>query len=136
MRGERKKLLPEALLESPEVGALPSEGGAVDFAQRGEPLAVMLPEVAKDPFVGIDAEELSNDLDGEDLRVGKFGQGTTPSEASVFDPVIDEAEDADDEGAKIHRTRPPSFRSVWAPPSVRRSPLLFNRSEKLAHGVI
>jgi hypothetical protein len=79
----------------------------MDQAQRGEPLAVMFSEVAKDSLIGVHAEELSDDLYGEDLHVRKFGQGTTRSEASVFDPVVDETEDGHDEGAKIHRKRPP-----------------------------
>lgn len=74
-----------------------------------EPLALMLPEVANG-LVGIYAEELSDDLDGEDFGVGKLGQETTRAEGSFFDSVIDEAEDADDEGAKIRRKRPPSLR--------------------------
>ena len=135
MDSEREKLLPEALLYLPEVRSLPGEGGAMHFAQSGEPLAVVTPEVTKDPLVGVEPQELAYDLDGEDFRVRKLGQRTTCSEGSVFDPVVDEAEDRDDEGVKIRRKRPPSLRLVWAPPSVGRSRLLFNRSEKLAHRV-
>src|SRR5215210_733830 len=133
--GEAEKLLPEALLDLPKVGCLPGKGGAMHFCEGGKPLAVMTPEVPKDPLVGVYPQELAYDLDGEDFCVRKFGQGATRSEGSVFDAVVDEAEDRDDEGVKIHRKRPPSLRLVWAPPSVGRSPLLFNRSEKLAHGV-
>lgn len=107
----------------------------MQFAQSGEPLAVMVSEVTKDRFVRVHTKELTYYFDGEDLRVRKFGQGTTRSEGPVFDSAVDEAEDGDYEGAKIHRKRPPWLRMVWAPPSVGRSPSLFNRSEKLAHGV-
>ena len=53
------------------------------FAEGGEPLAVMTPEVTKDPVVGVDAEELPDDLDGEDFCVRKFGQWTTRPEGST-----------------------------------------------------
>ena len=49
------------------------------FAEGGEPLAVMTPEVTKDRFVSVHTKELTYYLDGEDLRVRKFGQGTTRS---------------------------------------------------------
>jgi hypothetical protein len=34
VRSERKELLPEELLDPPEVGRLPREGGAVNLALR------------------------------------------------------------------------------------------------------
>ena len=135
VRSEDEELLPEALLDLPEVGTLSEEGGAVEFAYSGEPLAIMTPEVTKDRLVGAQTQELTDDLDGEDFCVGKFGQGSTCSKGPVLDSVVYEAEDGDDEGAKIHGKRPPSLRLVWAPSSVGRSPSLFNRSQKLAHGV-
>jgi hypothetical protein len=121
MGSERKKLLPEVFLYLPEVGRLPGEGGAMHFGEGGEPLSVMTPEVTKDRLVGVETEELADDLDGEHFCVRELGQRTSCSEVSAFDSVIDEAEDANDEGVKIHGKRPPSLRLVWAPPSVRRS---------------
>jgi hypothetical protein len=53
VRGPSEELLPEALLDLPEVGRLPSEGGAMDLAERGEPLGVVPPEVAADGLVGV-----------------------------------------------------------------------------------
>jgi hypothetical protein len=91
--GEREHLLPEVFLDLPEVGALSGEGGAVDFTQGWEALGVMTPEVTKDRLVGVEPQELSDDLDGEDLCVRKFGQWTTRSEVSSFDSTVDEAED-------------------------------------------
>ena len=109
MRSRREEPLLNALLHLPEVGAVSGKGGAVALAQEGgEPLALMLPEVVKDRLVGVEPRELSDDLDGEDLRVRKFRQWTTRSEMSVFGSVVDEAEDGDDEGAKVHWKRPPS----------------------------
>lgn len=68
-----QQLLPEALFDLPQVGCLAGEGDAVDFTQSGEPLAVMTPEVAKDRLIGVHAEELTDDLDGENLSIRKFG---------------------------------------------------------------
>ncbi|HLL57721.1 MAG TPA: hypothetical protein VK359_07340 [Rubrobacteraceae bacterium] len=44
-------------------------------AQDGEPFTVMFPEVTEDRLVGVEAEELSDDLDGENLRVESLGAG-------------------------------------------------------------
>jgi hypothetical protein len=60
-------------------------------------------------LIGVDAEELSDDLEGEDLSVGKLRSGTALADAAPLESVIDEAEDSDDEGAKIHQ-RPPYAR--------------------------
>jgi|SRR5215207_6556553 len=99
----------------------------------------MLPEVAKDSLVGVHAEELSDELDGDDLRVGELRSGTTLADATSLEPVVHEAEDGHDEGAKIHERSPPLRRSlrrsVWLLPSVGRSSLWFKLSRKLAHGV-
>jgi hypothetical protein len=109
----------------------------MDFAQGREPLATLvMAEVAVDSLVGVDAEELAYDLDGEDLGVGELGCGSTASDAPSFELVIHEAEDGNDKAAKIHE-RKTSFYSRWigAPPSVGRSSMLFKSSEKLAHRV-
>jgi hypothetical protein len=133
---EREKLLPEALLYFPEVGCLPSEGSPVHLAESRKPFSVVTTEEEVDALVGVDTEELAYDLDSEDLGIGEFRGGTALADTTPFEPVVHETEDGNDEGAKIHRKRPPSLRLVWAPPSVGRSPLLFNLcSEKLAHGV-
>lgn len=72
------------------------EGGAVDFAQGEEPLAVTLPEVTKDRLVGVHAEE----LDGQDLRVGELRDRTVLSNTPSFELIVNQAEDGDDEVAK------------------------------------
>lgn len=61
----------------------------MDFAQGGEPLAVMLPEVAKDRLVGVHAEELSEELDGEDLGVGELGNWAALANTATLEPVVD-----------------------------------------------
>jgi len=79
----------------------------MDFAQSGEPFTIVPSEEEVDGLVGVEPEELSYDLDGEDLGIGELGGWSAPSDAAFLESVVDEAEDADDEGAKIHRKRPP-----------------------------
>ena len=55
-----------------------------------------------DGLVGVEAEELACDLDGEDLGVRELRGGTTLAETPSFEPVVYQAEDANDEGAEIH----------------------------------
>ncbi len=135
VRGAAKQILPEVFLDLPEVGRLPGKGSAVHLGEGRKPFSVVAPKEEIDGLVGVDAEELADDLYGEDLGVGELWGRSAASDAPLLEAVVDEAQDRDDEGVKIHRKRPPSLRLVWAPPSVGRSPLLFNRSEKLAHGV-
>ncbi len=104
--------------------------------QVREEVGVMAPEVGKDLRVFVESQELSDDLDGEDLRVAQRGGRSALSEISeVSDAVVDETEDGNDEGARIHERRPPLRWLVWALPSVGRSSLWFKPSMKLAHGV-
>jgi hypothetical protein len=88
-----------------------------------------------DVFVGVEAEELPDDFHGEDLRIGELRGGSTASDAPPLEPIIDEAEDGDDEGAKIQEKTSVLFGAVRPTPSVGRSSLLLKPSEKLAHGV-
>jgi hypothetical protein len=53
------------------------------------------------------AEELSDDLYGEDLGIGELWGRPAPSDALSLEPVIDEAQDGNDESAKIRGRRPP-----------------------------
>lgn len=57
----------EALFGLPKVGRLASEGGAMYLAKCREPLAVVPSEVAVECLVGVEPQELADDLDGEDL---------------------------------------------------------------------
>src|SRR5215207_3049619 len=123
VRCECKEILPEALLDLPEVGRLAAESGPMHLAKGGKPLCVVTAEEEVDVLVGVYPKELSNDLDGKHLGVGELGCGSAPSEASQpFELVVYKAEDRDDEGAKIHRKGPPSlWQLVWVPPSVGKS---------------
>jgi hypothetical protein len=89
------------------------------------------PEVGEEVLLGVESQELAYDLDGQDLRVGELRLRTALAQLGFsFEPVVDEAENGDDEDAKIHERRPPSLRLVWSLPSVRRSRSLFNPSRK------
>ncbi len=93
----------------------------MDFAECGEPLAVVPSEVAVDGLVGVEAEELAYDLDGEDLRVGEFRGGAALTQGSSdFEPVVYEAEDGHDEGAKIHESGDLLFAAVGLGATERR----------------
>ncbi len=123
MGGEREELLPKALLDLPEVGRLPGEGGAVDLAEGREPFAVVAAEEEVDALVGVEAEELTDDLHGQHFGVGELGGGSAASGAPPLEVVVHEAEDGHDEGAKIHEKTSFALRSVWSLPSVGRSSL-------------
>jgi hypothetical protein len=133
-----QELLPEVLFDLPEVGCLPGEGGAMHPQEVREVVSVVTPEVGKELRLFIESQKLADDLDGDDFRVAERWGGSACSEApEVSDVVVDEAEDGDDEGVKIHESGDLllAWAEVWAPPSVGRSRSLFNRPEKLAHGV-
>ncbi len=57
---------------------------------------------------------------GEDLGAGELGGRSTLANAASFEPVVDEAEDADDEGAKIHESGDLLFASVGLVATERR----------------
>jgi hypothetical protein len=132
---KRKELLPELFLELPEVCRLPGEGGPMYLAEGRKPFSVVTAEEALDALVGVELQKLSDDLDGKDLRVGELWGGTALTDTPSFKLIVHQAEDGDDEGAKIHEGRPPLRRLVWSLPSVGRSSLSFKPSSKLAHGV-
>jgi hypothetical protein len=93
--------LPEALLDLPEVCGLPGEGGAVYLLECGEPFTIVTAEEAVEVLVGIEPEELPDDLYGEHLSVGELGAGTALANAASLESVVYEAEDGNDEGVKI-----------------------------------
>jgi hypothetical protein len=68
-----------------------------------EEVGVVAPKVRKELCILVYTQELADDLDGEHFRVTERGGGSAPSEMSeVLEPVVYEAEDGNDEGAKIH----------------------------------
>ena len=103
---------PERVLDHPQVGRLPGEGGAVDLPQTREQVAVVAPEVGVEAPVGVEAEELTDDLDGQHLAVREHrSRAALPqlaAAAQLTDDVVHEAEDGDDEGLQVHAV--PRFR--------------------------
>ena len=102
-----QELLPEAFLDLPEVGCLPGEGGAMDASEVREVVGVVAPEVREEFRIFVESQELTDELDGEHFRVGESWGGSAASDAPLFETVVDEAEDRDDEGAKTIKRRPP-----------------------------
>ena len=84
----------------------------MDHAEGGEPLCIVPAEEEVDVLVGVYAEKLAYDLDGKDLRVGDLWRRATLANAKILETVVYEAEDADDEGAKIHKKTPVSFGAI------------------------
>jgi hypothetical protein len=102
-----------------------------------EEVGVVAPEVSEEFGVFVEPQELADDLDGENFRVVERWGGSPFSEApEVLESVVDEAEDRDDEGAKIHKkTSAASSGAIGSTPSVGGSSVLLKSSNKLAHGV-
>ena len=87
----------------------------MDLPERGEPFAVVTDEEAVGVLVGIEAEELPDDLDGEDLGIRELRCRSATSEVSPFETVVDEAENGHDDGvtAQIKTVEPKhSIRNV------------------------
>jgi hypothetical protein len=116
VRNAAEELSPEELLDLPQVRCLPGEGGAMHPQEVREEVDVVAPEVRKEFCVFVESQKLTDDLDSEDFSVAERGSGSTLSEApEVLKSVIYEAEDRYDEGAKIHKRRPPLrlFGAIW-----------------------
>ena len=114
MRGECEELLPETLLDLPEVGGLAGEGGPMDLKKCREPFAVVPSEVAVECLVGVYPQELADHFDGEDLGVGELGGRAALANAAILEPIVYEAEDGYDESAKIHEEDLRPVRCYWA----------------------
>jgi hypothetical protein len=71
------------------------------------------------------------------MQPSEFGEPSRRTQEILREPVVDKAEDAHDEGAKIHKKKTSvMFGTIGLTPSVGRSSLWLNPSpEKLAHEV-
>lgn len=70
-----------------------------------EEVGVVVPEVGNEFRIFVYPQELAADLDGEHFGVAQRWGGSASSEApEVLESAIYEAEDGDDEGAKIHES--------------------------------
>jgi hypothetical protein len=125
VRSELKELLPEELLGLPEVGCLPAEGGAMHASEVREEVGIVAPEVGKEFCVLVYPQKLAYDLDGEHFGVAqRWGRSATSETSEVLEAVVDEAEDRDDEGAKIHNKKTSvTSGATGSTPSVGRSSL-------------
>ena len=77
-------------------------------------MAEVAPEVGVQALIGVETEELADDLDRQHLAVGKDRpRAALPqlaTAAEVTDEVVHEAEDGDDEGLQVHGR--PSLRLI------------------------
>ena len=101
---------PERVLGRPQVRRLPGEGGTMDLPQAGEQVAEVAPEVGVQAPVGVEAEELADDLDRQHLAVRQDRRRAALAQptlaAQVADEVVHEAEHGDDEGLQVHGRSP------------------------------
>ena len=96
-------MVPQPLLEDPQVGHLAREGGAVDSAQSREPLTVVTSKVGVKALLSVYPQELAYHLDGQYFGIAKLGRRTTLAWRLLSpDPIVGEAENGDDEGVKVH----------------------------------
>jgi hypothetical protein len=58
-------------LDRPQIRCLPHKGRAVHAPQGREPVAPGAAEVLVQALVGVDAQELPNAFDGQDLAIGQ-----------------------------------------------------------------
>jgi len=71
-----------------------------------EEMSVVAPEVGKELCIFVESQKLANYLDGEHFRVKERGSRPACCEASeILESVVDEAEDEEDEGAKIYKKK-------------------------------
>jgi hypothetical protein len=91
------------------------------LAEGRKPFAVVPAKEGVYALVGVETEELADHFDGENLGVRELGCGSAASDALSFESVVNEAEDGNYEAVMSPERRPPSLRSVWMLPRVRRS---------------
>jgi hypothetical protein len=65
----------------------------MNLAECREELAVVPSEVAVERLVGVYAEELTDDLDGEDLGVGKRWGGAALTDTPSFELIVHQTEE-------------------------------------------
>jgi hypothetical protein len=85
----------EQLLGAPQVGGLAHEGGVVDQEWGGELGGVVVAEVPERASFAVQAEQLVDEFDGDDLAVVQQGLGPALAEVGEvrgFQFVVHEAE--------------------------------------------
>ena len=107
--GGMEAVLLEALLDRPQVGGLAQESRAVDMAQLGEGIGIVLAEVPEQLGILVEAEELADHLDGQDFAVVQLGREAALAdvvEVQRSQLVIDQAEDGQHIIIKSHGASP------------------------------
>jgi hypothetical protein len=97
-----EELLAELGLDRPQIRCLADEGGAVDAAKGWEPVVVVAAEVLVQALVGVDAPELADALDGQDLAVGQDRGWAALAQRSAGQPLVDQAVHGDKQRRSIH----------------------------------
>jgi hypothetical protein len=101
-----EELLAELGFDRPQVRRLADEGGAVHTPQGREPVTPVAAEVLVQALVGVDAPELADAFNGQDLAVRQDRLWAALAEPPAAQPVIDQAVDRDEQRRSIH-ARPP-----------------------------
>jgi hypothetical protein len=85
-----QELLPEALLGLPQVRRLPGEGGAMYPQEVREEVGVVAPEEVRKEFcVLVYPQELTDDLDGDDLGVEEcWGRSACSETPEVRESIV------------------------------------------------
>jgi hypothetical protein len=94
------------------MGCLTGEGGAMHFTEGREPFAVVAAEIAVDSLVGVESEELSDDLNSEDFGVGERRGRAALADTMTLDSVVYETKDGYDESAKIQQKTSVAFGAI------------------------
>jgi len=97
-----EQLLAQLGLDRPQVGRLTDEGGAVDAAKGREPVAPVPTEVVVQAFVGVDAPELPDAFDGQDLAVAEGRPWAALPQPPAGQSLVDQAVHRDKQRRSIH----------------------------------
>src|SRR5919109_2110996 len=84
-----EQLLAQLGLDRPQVGRLADKGGAVDATKGREPVAPVATEVVVQPLVGVDAPELADAFDGQDLAVAEGRPWAALPQPPSSQPLVD-----------------------------------------------
>jgi hypothetical protein len=131
----REQMLPHLPLAYPPAGGLARERAAVEAQERREPVPVVPPEVAIQPGVGINAQELADDFHRQYLAIAQRGGKTPLPQARLLgQPRVNHAGHRDDERVKSHREA--SLRLCRLSTAQRSEVSLLWQSPKGAHRVM
>ena len=106
MRHLGKHVLPQALFEAPQVGRLAHEGGAVQPAQRGEEVRVVLAEVGEQGAILLQPQVLAHHFHRDHLAIGQHRLRAALAQATAFQHLrhglVNDAKHGDNEVVQVH----------------------------------